>query len=180
MTHPWHELAIGPNFPITFQSVIEIPKGSKVKYEMDKKTGFLKIDRIFYSSIVCPANYGFIPQTLGEDHDPLDVLILMQEAIYPLSTLEVRPIGMITMIDQSERDDKIICVPLNDPEYNHYTEISQLPPHRLTEFRNFFESYKKLENKKVVVEDFLDSKHAIESVSKASQNYQKMMLNNKR
>jgi inorganic pyrophosphatase len=173
MVHPWHDLHIGKNAPKTFPAVIEIPKGSKVKYELDKQTGLLRVDRILYSSVIYPANYGFIPQTLGDDHDPLDVLVLMQEPVVPLSILNVRPIGMMRMLDQGESDEKVICICLDDPEYNAYTHIKELPPHRLVEVHRFFEDYKKLEHKKVVVKDFLGPKDAIAAVSRTIALYRK-------
>ena len=110
MTHPWHEIPIGDLAPREFQAVIEIPKGGKVKYELDKPSGLLRVDRVLYSSVVYPANYGFIPQTLGDDDDPLDVLVLMQEPVVPLSILRVRPIGMMTMVDQGQNDEKNRCI----------------------------------------------------------------------
>ncbi|EYU19443.1 hypothetical protein MIMGU_mgv1a011868mg [Erythranthe guttata] len=137
--HPWHDLEIGPGAPQIINVVIEIPKGSKVKYELDKKTGLIKVDRILYSSVVYPHNYGFIPRTLCEDNDPMDVLVLMQEPVVPGCFLRARAIGLMPMIDQGEKDDKIIAVCADDPEYRHYTDISQLAPHRLTEIRRFFE-----------------------------------------
>lgn len=173
MSHPWHDVAIGAYAPKEFQAVVEIPKGSKVKYELDKPSGLLRVDRILYSSVVYPANYGFIPQTLGDDHDPLDVLVLMQEPVVPLSILNVRPIGMMRMMDQGEADEKIICVHLDDPEYSSYTAITQLAPHRLVEVRRFFEDYKKLEHKKVIVKDFQGPKEAMAIVKQAMQAYLK-------
>ena len=164
MPHPWHDVEIGEKAPEEFQVLVEIPKSSKVKYEMDKDTGLLKVDRVLYSSIHYPANYGFIPRTLGDDDDPLDVLVLMQEPVYPLSLLVVRPIGMMHMVDDGQNDEKIICVPLEDPEYRSYTSYDQLPKHRLDELRSFFEDYKKLENKEVNVEDFADAGEAVEAV----------------
>jgi inorganic pyrophosphatase len=125
------------------------------------------VDRILYSSVVYPHNYGFIPQTLCEDHDPMDVLVLMQEPVYPMSFLKVRPIGLMQMIDQGEKDDKIICVHLDDPEYAHIRDISQLPTHRLLEVRRFFEDYKKNENKEVQVNKFLHAMDAVEAIRKS-------------
>lgn len=172
--HPWHDVTVGPDAPNEFQCVIEIPKGSKVKYEMDKETGLVRVDRVLYSSVVYPANYGFIPQTLGDDHDPLDVLVLMQEQVVPLSILRVRPIGMMTMLDQGDNDEKIICIHLDDPEYQHYQRIDELPPHRLEELRRFFEDYKKLENKEVLVQDFLGPDEARKAVQHSMSLYQKL------
>ncbi|XP_019185012.1 PREDICTED: soluble inorganic pyrophosphatase PPA1-like [Ipomoea nil] len=162
--HPWHDLEIGAEAPKTFNVVIEITKGSKVKYELDKKTGLIKVDRILYSSVVYPHNYGFIPRTLCEDNDPMDVLVLMQEPVLPGCFLRARAIGLMPMIDQGEKDDKIIAVCADDPEYRHYTDISQLPPHRLAEIRRFFEDYKKNENKEVAVNEFLPSDTAFEAI----------------
>jgi inorganic pyrophosphatase len=156
MSHPWHDVHIGPQAPEEFQAVIEIPKGSKVKYELDKETGLLRVDRILSSSVIYPASYGFIPQTLGDDHDPLDVLVLMQEPVVPLSILRVRPIGMMTMLDQGENDEKIVSIHLDDPEYREYTEV-----------RRFFEDYKALEHKEVLVQDFLGPDEAKKAVTHA-------------
>ncbi|CAN1198017.1 Probably inactive receptor-like protein kinase At2g46850 [Linum perenne] len=162
--HPWHDLDIGPEAPKVFNVVVEITKGSKVKYELDKKTGMIKVDRILYSSVVYPHNYGFVPRTLCEDNDPLDVLVLMQEPVLPGCFLRARAIGLMPMIDQGEKDDKIIAVCVDDPEYKYYTDIKQLPPHRLTEIRRFFEDYKKNENKEVAVNEFLPSETATEAI----------------
>ncbi|KMZ66007.1 Inorganic diphosphatase [Zostera marina] len=147
-----------------FNCVVEIGKGSKVKYELDKETGLIKVDRILYSSTVYPHNYGFIPRTLCEDNDPMDVLILMQEPIYPGAFLRARAIGLMPMIDQGEKDDKIIAVCADDPEYRHYTNINDLAPHRLAEIRRFFEDYKKNENKEVAVDDFLPADKAFAAI----------------
>ncbi|KAI7728720.1 hypothetical protein M8C21_019091 [Ambrosia artemisiifolia] len=175
-SHPWHDLEIGPDAPTIFNCVIEISKGSKVKYELDKKTGLIKVDRVLYSSVVYPHNYGFVPRTLCEDNDPLDVLVIMQacqfiliihfslEPILPGCFLRAKAIGVMPMIDQGEKDDKIIAVCADDPEYRHYNDIKELPPHRLAEIRRFFEDYKKNENKEVAVNDFLPSAEAIEVV----------------
>ncbi|KAJ6907233.1 hypothetical protein NC651_017811 [Populus alba x Populus x berolinensis] len=180
--HPWHDLEIGPGAPSVFNCVIEISKGSKVKYELDKASGLIKVDRVLYSSVVYPHNYGFIPRTLCEDSDPMDVLVLMQEPVLPGSFLRARAIGLMPMIDQSmnysaalaisieseqklgEKDDKIIAVCADDPEFVHYKDIKELPPHRLAEIRRFFEDYKKNENKKVDVEDFLPAASAIDAI----------------
>ncbi|KAK9749643.1 hypothetical protein RND81_02G140500 [Saponaria officinalis] len=163
--HPWHDLEIGPEAPTTFNCVVEISKGSKVKYELDKTSGLIKVDRVLYSSVVYPHNYGFIPRTLCEDSDPMDVLVLMQEPILPGSFLRARAIGLMPMIDQGEKDDKIIAVCADDPEFRHYTELKELPPHRLAEIRRFFEDYKKNENKTVAVNDFLPASDAINAIN---------------
>jgi len=171
MAHPWHDIPLGDEIPAWFQAVIEIPKGSKVKYELDKATGLLRVDRILYSSVVYPANYGFLPRTLGEDDDPLDVLVLMQEPVQPLSILRAKPIGMMTMTDVGRRDEKIICVHLDDPEFRAYQHIDEFQPHRLAELRRFFEDYKKLEGKEVLAQDFLGPSQAVEVVEEAATRY---------
>lgn len=169
--HPWHMLTIGKEAPNKFNAVIEIPKGSKVKYEIDKVTGLLKVDRILYSSVVYPWNYGFIPQTYGEDNDPVDVLVFMQETVVPLSFLYVRPIGVMHMIDQGENDDKIIAIHLDDPSYKDYTNIDQFPKHILNEVKLFFEDYKKLEGKKVIVAGFDGPEVAIKIIEESMKSY---------
>jgi inorganic pyrophosphatase len=171
MPHPWHDVPIGDAAPEEFTALIEIPKGSKVKYELDKETGLLKVDRILYSSVIYPTNYGFIPRTLGDDEDPLDVLILMQEPVQPLSLLEARPIGMMHMVDDGENDEKIICVHLDDPEYSAYEHYGELPEHRLAELRRFFQDYKVLEGKEVDVGDFSDPQAARDAVRHAMRLY---------
>jgi inorganic pyrophosphatase len=171
--HPWHDIDPGTNIETYLNAVIEIPMDSKIKYELEKTTGFLKVDRILFSSVHYPANYGFIPQSYCEDKDPLDVLVLGQLAVVPLSILRVKPIGVMKMVDQGEADDKIIAVHSDDPEYNHYESLEDLPPHRIAEVQKFFEEYKSLENKKVVVEKFLDRKEAISIIKEALSSYKK-------
>lgn len=173
MVHPWHDVPTGPEAPETFNVIVEIPKGSKVKYELDKKTGLLLVDRVLYSSVVYPANYGFIPQTLGDDDDPLDMLVLMQEPVQPLSILRARPIGMMPMVDDGENDEKIICVHLDDPEYSTYEHYDDLPRHRVDELQRFFQDYKQLEDKEVRVGRFSDPEEAIDIVRKAMNLYEK-------
>jgi inorganic pyrophosphatase len=170
--HPWHDVEIGENAPQLVPVLIEVPKGSKVKYELDKASGLIKVDRILFSSVVYPANYGFIPQTYCEDHDPLDILVLGQEPIVPLSIMWAKPIGVMKMLDQGEADDKIIAVHAHDPEYAHYDHIDQLPPHRLREVRRFFEDYKILENKTVIVEQFVGRDEAFGVIKAAATFYQ--------
>lgn len=162
MAHPWHDLPNNPdNCAETFNVVIEIPKGSKVKYELDKPSGMLRVDRILYSSVHYPANYGFIPRSYCEDGDPLDVLVLCSEPVAPLTMLPARPIGVMHMLDQGKKDDKIIAVLIGDPAYADYTDISQLPKHQMQEVGRFFEDYKALERKLVEVESFGDAKRAV-------------------
>lgn len=166
----------GEDAPNVFNAVIEIPRGSKVKYELDKSTGLLYIDRVLYSSVVYPHNYGFIPQTLCEDDDPLDVLVLMQEPVVPMSFLRAKPIGVMPMIDQGEQDDKIIAVHADDPEFKHYSDISELPKHRLMEIKRFFEDYKKNENKSVKVDEFLGSADSLKVIQDAMVMYKEHFL----
>ncbi|XP_039819322.1 soluble inorganic pyrophosphatase isoform X3 [Panicum virgatum] len=185
--HPWHDLEIGPGAPAVFNvrvtghlyitmQVVEITKGSKVKYELDKKTGLIKVDRVLYSSVVYPHNYGFIPRTLCEDNDPMDVLVLMQEPVIPGSFLRARAIGLMPMIDQGEKDDKIIAVCADDPEYRHYNDISELSPHRLQEIKRFFEDYKKNENKEVAVDAFLPATAARDAIQYSMDLYAQYIL----
>jgi len=163
--HPWHE--IDPGKPSAFTAVIEIPLGSSHKYELDKATGMLKLDRVLHSAVHYPANYGFIPQTLADDGDPLDVLILMSEPVYPLTLVTARPIGLMTMMDQDELDYKIIAVGIHDPEYNNYHDVHEMPQHRLAVIRRFFEDYKTLENKRVVVDDISPALDAVPVIEKS-------------
>ncbi|CAN0881506.1 Soluble inorganic pyrophosphatase 4 [Linum grandiflorum] len=151
--------------------VIEISKGSKVKYELDKKIGLIKVDRVLYSSVVYPHNYGFIPRTLCEDNDPLDVLVIIQEPVLLGCFLRAKAIGVMPMIDQGEKDDKIIVVCADDPEYRGFNDINELPPHRLAEIRRFFEDYKKNENKEVAVDDILPASYAYKIVQASVELY---------
>jgi inorganic pyrophosphatase len=171
--HPWHEVVTGEEAPKVVNAIIEVPKGSKIKYELDKKSGLIKVDRVLFSSVHYPANYGFIPQTYCDDHDPLDILVLGQEAVSPLSIMRAKPIGVMKMVDQGESDDKIIAVHADDPEYAHYNSINELPPHRLTEVKRFFEDYKVLEKKAVVVEKFLDEIEAQQIIRSSIECYSK-------
>mmetsp|Transcript_34248 Transcript_34248/g.61787 ORF Transcript_34248/g.61787 Transcript_34248/m.61787 type:complete len:192 (-) Transcript_34248:1545-2120(-) len=175
-SHPWHDIPPGDKAPEVINAVIEIPKGSKVKYELDKDTGMTYVDRILYSSVVYPHNYGFIPKTLCEDGDPLDVLVLMQEAVTPMCFLRVRPIGIMGMLDQGEGDDKLIAVHADDPEYKGITDVSQLPPHRLKEIKRFFMDYKKNEEKEVSVQSFRGAEEAKECVLHSLELYKEQYL----
>jgi inorganic pyrophosphatase len=171
MMHAWHDVSPGNELPRDFQAVIEIPLGSNVKYELDKPTGLLRVDRIIHSAVFYPANYGFIPQTYAEDNDPLDVLVLCQEPVQPLSLIKARAIGLMTMIDSGATDDKIISVATNDPEFNSYVEAKELPPHRLLVLKRFFQDYKQLEGKQVRVEDILPAYAAVRVIEKALARY---------
>ena len=174
--HAWHEVPIGPDAPESFQAVIEIPKGGKIKYELDKETGLIRVDRVLYSSVIYPANYGFIPQTLGDDNDPLDVLVIMQEPVAPLSILRARPIGLMEMFDEGQSDEKIICIHLDDPATNGFYHIWELPEHTLREVKRFFEDYKKLEEKIVEVDNFLGPDKARSVVAAAMKRYQEVFV----
>lgn len=172
MLHPWHGVGKGVDAPEVVTAIIEVPKGSSIKYELDKESGLLKVDRILYSAVHYPANYGFIPQSYCDDNDPLDILVLGQEPVFPLSMLRAKPIGVMKMVDQGEMDDKIIAVHLDDPEYSHYTSIDELPPHCLKTLRRFFEDYKVLENKEVIIETFLGPVEAKRIIDEAFDLYE--------
>jgi inorganic pyrophosphatase len=167
VNHPWHGVHYGPNAPEVVNSIIEIPEGSRSKYEIDKQTGLLKLDRVIYSSFHYPVNYGFIPQTLGHDHDPLDILVLCSQAIRSFCLVRAKVIGNMQMIDSGEYDDKIIAVAQDDPSVNHYDHIDELPQHFLLELRNFFEQYKVLESKKVEIDTFQDRATALTIITEA-------------
>jgi len=171
MKHPWHDLSPGDKTPKEFDTVIEIPLGSNIKYELDKPSGLIRMDRVLYSAVYYPANYGFIPQTLAEDHDPLDVLVLCQEAVAPLTIIHARTIGLMTMIDSGDKDHKVIAVATADPEYSAYHETRDLPPHKLATVRRFFQDYKQLEGKKVEVDKILHAAKAYPVIQKALGRY---------
>ena len=171
MNNIWHDISRERIAPEDFICVIEISKGSKKKYELDKETGLIILDRILYTSTHYPANYGFIPLTYGDDNDPLDVLLLCAENLEPLSLVRAYPIGVITMIDGDSNDEKIIAIPFNDPSYNEYKDIDDLPKHIFDEMRHFFEVYKNLENKKTAVDAVKGREYAIEIIRSAIENY---------
>ncbi len=169
--HPWHGVSYGENAPRVVTAVIEIPQGSRCKYEIDKDSGLLKLDRVIFSSFYYPVNYGFIPQTYGDDKDPLDILVITSLPVVPLTLMEAKVVGVMQMIDNGDADDKIIAVAANDPGVNHYNNIEELPKHFFDELRHFFEEYKKLENKTVVVEEFGDKATALKSIERAIKDY---------
>ena len=171
MLHPWHGVEIGKNMPDVITAIIEVPKGSKTKYELDKLSGLLKVDRILYSAVHYPANYGFIPHTLAADNDPLDVLILCSESLIPMSLVKCYPIGVIVMNDSGSVDEKIIAIPDTDPNYNTYKSIKDLPVHIFDEMSHFFSVYKQLENKHTSVDTASDRDVALEIIKEAMENY---------
>ncbi|MBE6739415.1 MAG: inorganic diphosphatase [Ruminococcaceae bacterium] len=167
----WHDMSPKRINVEDFMAVIEIEKGSKCKYEMDKETGLLKLDRILYTSTHYPANYGFIPRTYADDLDPLDVLLLCSEKIRPMTMVRCYPIGVMTMMDSGRSDEKIIAVPFDDPTYNSYTDISQIPQHKFDEIRHFFKVYKELEGKETVVNEFSGAQEAKKIIKAAIDGY---------
>jgi len=171
--HPWHEVSIGDNPPEFINGIIEIPKGSRAKYEIDKDSGLIKLDRVIYASMYYPLNYGFIPQTLGEDHDPLDVVVLTQVSVVPRCLIQSKVIGVMRMIDLGEADDKIIAVAVNDVSVSHINDVTELPEYFRVELKHFFENYKTLENKKVIVDEFESKKKAQEIIVESIENYRK-------
>ena len=169
--HPWHGASFGDMAPAVVNAMIEIPQGSRTKYEIDKTTGLLKLDRVIYSSFHYPVNYGFIPQTLGHDRDPLDILVLCSQTIQALCLVEATVIGNMQMIDSGEKDDKIIAVASKDPSVNHISSIEEMPKHFINELRNYFEQYKVLENKQVQIEDFQNKEIAYQIINEAIELY---------
>ena len=171
MSNIWHDISEKRITPEDFICVIEISKGSKKKYVLDKETGYIILDRILYTSTHYPANYGFIPRTLGDDGDPLDVLLLCSEALEPLILCRAYPIGYISMIDNGKNDEKIIAIPFSDPMYNQYTDINQLPAHIFDEMKHFFSVYKNLEGKTTAVNEVMGREEAIKVIKKALADY---------
>ena len=167
----WHDIKPERIQEEDFMAVIEIPKGSKNKYELDKETGVLMLDRILHTSTHYPANYGFIPRTYGDDRDPLDVLVLCSEPIAPMTLVRCYPIGVIRMLDQGRLDDKIICIPFSDPTYNEYSDINELPKHVFEEMSHFFQVYKALEGKQTAAGEVQNRAVAVEVIKKARNDY---------
>ena len=171
MSNIWHDISPKRITPEDFICVIEIPKGSKKKYELDKETGYIMLDRILHTSTHYPANYGFIPRTYGDDEDPLDVLVLCSESIEPMSLVRAYPIGVIKMIDNGRNDEKIIAIPASDPNYNMYDNIDQLPMHVFEEMRHFFTVYKNLEHKTPAVDEVQGRDEAVKVIAEAIDRY---------
>ena len=172
--HPWHDVHLGESVPDLVPVVIEVPKGSKNKYELDKRSGLLRVDRVLFSSVHYPANYGFIPQTFAEDDDPLDVLVLCQEPLAPLTLVTSRVIGLMTMVDAGKKDHKVLAVAVDDPEFNSFREASELPGHRLMMLRRFFQDYKLLEGKSVEVDEIQPAATALPIIEESLQRYSQL------
>ena len=172
----WHDISPEEIKPDNFATVIEIPKGSSCKYELDKTTGMLRLDRVLYTATHYPANYGFIPRTFADDGDPLDVLVLCSAQIFPMTLVQVYPIGAMRMIDGGKLDDKIIAVPMSDPTYKGITSIDELPRHIFDEIMHFFTVYKQLENKQTAVKTMVSADEAREIVRQAIEDYDRLIL----
>ncbi len=175
--HPWHSISPGHNLPECVTAIIEIPKGSKAKYEIDKETGLLRLDRMLFSSVMYPANYGFIPQTYCDDNDPLDILVLCAADVYPMSMIEAKVIGVMHMVDNGEQDDKIIAVAKHDVSVNYIEDLSELPPHTMKEVVRFFKDYKTLEEKNVTVEHLLGKSYAYKVIEESIELYNSTFRN---
>ena len=170
--NPWHDIETGEKAPEIINIVVEIPKDSKIKYELDKKTGLLKMDRFLYSAVHYPGDYGLIPRTLWDDNDPLDIIILTGRSLYPMTLAKVRVIGVLRMIDSNEKDDKIIAVYNDDPRYKEFQDIKNVPRHMIEELKHFFETYKHLQGKQCKILEVLDKNHALKDVERAMKMYE--------
>jgi inorganic pyrophosphatase len=175
--NPWHNVNPGDDIPTIVNAIIEIPKGSKAKYEIDKESGLLKLDRVLFSSVMYPANYGFIPQTYCDDNDPLDILVLCSVDVFPMSIIEAKVIGVMHMVDNGEQDDKIIAVAKNDMSVNYIEELEDLPPHAMKEVVRFFQDYKSLEGKNVTIEKLLGKSYAYKVIEESLALYQSTFVN---
>lgn len=175
--HPWHDVSPGDDVPSSVNAIIEIPKGSKAKYEIDKSSGLIKLDRVLFSSVMYPANYGFIPKTYCDDKDPLDILVLCSVDVYPMSLIEAKVIGVMHMIDNGEQDDKIIAVAKHDMSVNYINDLSELPPHTMKEIVRFFQDYKALERKNVTIEQLFGRSYAYKVIQESIDLYQKEFAN---
>jgi inorganic pyrophosphatase len=175
--HPWHSVSLGKNSPEYVRAIIEIPKGSKQKYEIDKESGLLMLDRVMSSAVFYPANYGFLPQTYCDDKDPLDIFVLGQDPVYPMSIMNARVVGAMKMIDGGEGDDKILAVHADDPQYKHIETLEQVNPHVLREIEQFFRTYKALETKVVEVKNWVSKSEALQIVRDSIALYEKEKAN---
>ncbi len=173
----WHRVSPGKQLPTFVNAIIEIPKGSKAKYEIDKESGLLRLDRILFSSVMYPANYGFIPQTYCDDEDPLDILVLCSVDVFPMSLIEAKVIGVMHMVDNGEQDDKIIAVARNDMSVNYIDDLESLPPHTMKEIVRFFQDYKALEHKNVSVEQLMGREEAYRVIQESIDLYNNTILN---
>ena len=176
--NPWHTVSPGHNTPSIVNAIIEIPKGSKAKYEIDKDSGLIRLDRVLFSSVMYPANYGFIPQTYCDDQDPLDILVLCSVDVYPLAIVEAKVVGVMHMVDNGEQDDKIIAVAKNDMSVNYIEDLKELPPHTMNEIVRFFQNYKALEMKNVTIEHLLGKNYAYKVIRESLELYKTTFLNN--
>lgn len=173
--HPWHDIYVDDHLIASaFPVVIEVPMGSKNKYELDKESGLMRLDRVLYSAVYYPANYGFIPRTFCDDGDPLDALVIGQEPLHPMTVVDARAIGLMRMRDEKGLDDKILAVNVRDPAVNEYRVHTELPAHQLREIKRFFQDYKVLENKQVVVEDFMGPQEAVKVLEEALELYRRL------
>ncbi|MHB1687660.1 MAG: inorganic diphosphatase [Ignavibacteriaceae bacterium] len=172
LKNPWHCVSRGKEYPAVLNSVIEISKGSKAKYELDKESGLLRLDRVLFSAVHYPANYGFIPQTIADDNDPLDILVISSIDVEPMCIVEAKVIGVMHMIDSDERDEKIIAVANNDIAVNYINSLEELPPHTMVELKRFFEDYKALEHKHVEVNEFMEKEFAFKIIKESVQRYE--------
>ncbi len=163
--HLWHNLSPGPQPPDVIYAVVEVPKGSRNKYEYSKSAGVIKLDRVLYSPLHYPGDYGFIPQSLYDDNDPLDVLVMMTEPTFPGCVIEVRPVGMLRMLDRGEHDDKVLAVPSNDPQFSDYHDLDDIPRHFPTEVEHFFKVYKQLEGKEVETQGWVGAAEARKAIA---------------
>lgn len=170
--NPWHHVSYGDNIPQFVNTIIEIPEGSKAKYELDKKSGLLKLDRVLFSAVHYPANYGFIPRTLSDDEDPLDILVICSVEVDPLCLIEAKVIGVMEMVDNEEKDEKIIAVAKNDISVNYIDDLEHMPPHTMIQLQRFFEDYKKLEHKNVVVEKIVGKEEAYKIILEGIKRYE--------
>ncbi len=170
--NPWHDVEIGEKAPEVINAIVEIPKDSKIKYELDKTTGLLKVDRFLYSAVHYPGDYGFVPRTLWDDNDPLDIIILTGRPLYPMTLAKVRVIGVLRMIDSDEKDDKIVAVYDEDPRYKEYQDIKDVPEHIIEELKHFFETYKHLQGKQCKILEVLGKEDALKDVGRAVEMYE--------